>query len=321
MGVGALRACNTVLDTCDNHQSSLVVLDTRHGVRGSTLTLRVEASSIRESSGAFMHDLKLTDEFCVEALDVPTGLDPLGWRYDSETFRQHAWSQGSRMKVPMRYVRAKVRGSWYVLAAAVQPEDRTMENVVQGIEAAKEAAGYADGFNAHILRSSTDDPEASCMAADEVPKIRVCAPVGCRVLSSGLNQLAQPGAVVMLIPYVWDEVQKYVFDGGDEFVEVPHAFVHYVIWKSGGQACASDVQGMERQDGEFVLVDPFMYVSPKRSLFSQAADQVDCSPAQQCFDTLHQRCGPLCRCFDPQRRGGRHRKVCGYGLPSCSIAP
>lgn len=223
----------------------------------------------------------------------------------------------------MRYVRARVQGQSVLLVVATSPEHRTMEQVLQDIEDSKDAATYAHSFNAHLLQAGLGDGQDTYAEESQGPRVRVCVPIGCRVLSSAIPQFAHPGAVVMLIPFPFADVNKFVFDGREEFMEVPHAFFHYVVWMSGGRESLYDMQGVEGEDGEFLIVDPCMVRAQKTGLTSVVDGQVGgapaCGPSQESFDAMHPRCGQLCRGFDPQRRGAKARKMCGLNVPSCGM--
>merc|ERR1711907_652485 len=58
------------------------------------------------------------------------------------------------------------------------------------------------------------------------------------------------------------EVQKFVFDGGERFVDVPHAFFHYVGFLSGGRELVCDIQATQDDEtGDFLLLDPVILSS------------------------------------------------------------
>merc|ERR1711920_106826 len=71
------------------------------------------------------------------------------------------------------------------------------------------------------------------------------------------------GEVVSLLRLPSSEVGKFVFDGSEEFLELPHAFFHYVTWFSGGREMAFDLQGAEHDDGDVILVDPCLLRTEK----------------------------------------------------------
>lgn len=329
MGLG-ISACPGLWDmSCFEDRGGIVY----EGItqRDLHLKLRVDASPIRQSAGTFMHNFKLTDEFKVEAIDILPGMDPLCWRHErSAQSNSKLWPGGPRCTVPMHYVRARVAGQCVLLVVANAPELRTMERVLQDIEDAKDTASYAHSFNAHLMRTSTNGVDP--VDDSEQLRVRVCVPIGCRVLSSAVPQFAQPGAVVMLMPFPTTAVVKFVFDGTEEFMELPQAFFHYVTWMSGGRESLFDIQGFEGENGEICLIDPCVVRSPKtngvsdfvRPLMSNTQEDTaaaDSGPSQASFDAMHPKCGQLCKSFDPQRRGAKARKMCGLNLPSCGLGP
>merc|ERR1712226_143448 len=163
-----------------------------------------------------------------------------------------------------------------------------------------------------------DEPES-------VPGIRVCAPVGCFVLGSAVPDVVNAGEAVSLVAYPSPVVKKFVFEGGEDFLELPQAFFHYVTWLSGGREFVGDIQGMQ-DDHDVLIVDPVVLRPPKATMgdiigvvasaaLSDAEQSQDKS--EQRFNVWHPRCGQLCKGFDPQRRSMKDRKACGLSLPSC----
>lgn len=323
------------------------LIDDANGFAGPTLLLRVDAAPIRESTGALLSSLRLTDELIIEVADTPAGWSPLALRQrrcaDSADSSMGSgpgigggsgppWPQGPRFTVPQRYIRARVDRRWMLLQVAVMPEHRTMERVVQDLEDAKDAASYAHSFNAH-LRRVAEGPEERTEPMDDIeaPQVKVCAPVGCRVLHSASPQLVRPGDVVMLSAFTQPEIRKFVFDGSEDFLELPQAFFHYVGWFSGGRELLLDLQGSEGETGDVLFVDPCMLRAPQPSVggvlasmassngVSYAADPG--APVEDYFHTLHKTCGQVCTSFDPERKGCRARRMCGFaGVAGCGLS-
>lgn len=322
MGV-ALSTCKDLLESSCLEDRPAFLSDGAQ--RQLHLKLRVDASPIRASMGTLMPDFKLTDEFNVDSVELLQSFEPFCWRHERSRQSNHqSWPGGPRCSVPVRYVRVRVCGQTAVLVVAIAPEHRTMEHVLQTIEDSKDVATYAHSFNAHLMQAGIADGQDSFADEGQGPRVRVCVPIGCRVLSSAVPQFAHPGAVVTLIPYIATEVNKYIFDGREEFIEVPQAFFHYVVWMSGGRESLYDLQGVEGDDGEFFIVDPCLVRAPKTgpltSLVDSHSDSTPtCGPSQETFDAMHPKCGLLCRGFDPQRRGAKHRKMCGLNMPSCGM--
>merc|ERR1712070_237357 len=81
------------------------------------------------------------------------------------------------------------------------------------------------------------------------------APVACEVVASSAPDILPRGAACTVTPYQQPEVVKFVFDGADEFSEVPQAFFHFAAFATGGQEFVCDIQGAEDDNG-FHLIDP-----------------------------------------------------------------
>lgn len=294
------------------------------------LRLRVDWNPIRESMGTLLSPFSLTDELAVEALDIrlSKGWEVLTWRHDRYIKENQIpqgklpWPQGPRFSVPKRYTRAQIGKAWYLLQVAIAPEERTMERVKEDIMDAKDVASYAHSFNAHLVRASGGEDTKSGVDEDQVPRVMVCAPVAVSVIESTIPQIGG-GEVMMLCPLPSDDLRKFVFDGSEDFLEMPQAFFHYSTWMAGGREMLFDLQGSESDDGDVLLVDPCVLRAPKPGVVdvlrplveSQLGMQggLDLSMSEERFDSLHRRCGPLCKGFDPDRKGARGRKMCGLG--------
>merc|ERR1740138_1419287 len=184
----------------------------------------------------------------------------------------------------------------------MRPEQRTKANAEADLKEAFDAAAHAFRFNMAMARTCLDC-EASAM-----PGIKVCAPVACTVIGGKAAEFARPGETVLLTWYPAQTVQKFVFDGSEEFLELPQAFFHYTAWSSGGQEQIGDLQGVDDGD-DVLLINPLVL----RTAQSAADTEVACRR----FDAWHPRCGPMCRGFDPTRRARECRRHCGLGVPSC----
>mmetsp|Transcript_5250 Transcript_5250/g.15512 ORF Transcript_5250/g.15512 Transcript_5250/m.15512 type:complete len:338 (-) Transcript_5250:129-1142(-) len=328
----ALKTCKKfVLDDAETSQAA--PSDSYFGpVDGPVLRLRVDWNPIRASSGTWVCPFSLTDEILVEALDVqPRGWEPLRWRHqrykkdvDGESGPAKA-AAGSRFSVPKHSVRVRVGRAWYMLQAAVLPEDRTMANAMVDIIDSKDTAAFVNHFNGHVRRTAQGADADKDSRDDQGPLVRVCAPIACCVLETAIPQLAGTtvGEVVTLAPYSAMEVNKFVYDGSQEFLEVPQALFHFAAWLSGGRDLLYDLQGTEGEDGEVLLIDPCVLRTPKvgiKDLFKRGADAKAgepgdfMGPTPERFDQLHVHCGPLCKTFDPERRGPKARKVCGLDV-------
>jgi len=303
---------------------------------GPQLALRVAYSPIEDSLGASASPFAAGDEVAVVQLDRVKGWEPLGWRQERSAKQRAAmdnasslaWPQGTRFSAAQRFWGAKIIASdgkggfeehWCMLQVAVSLKDRSMESVKAMVDDSKDVASYAQRFNEQTARA--------CGAEDsEAPGVRVCAPVGCFVLGSTLPDVVRPGEAVSLTPYPAATVKKFVFEGGEDFVELPQAFFHYVSWVSGGKETVGDLQGVQ-DEADVLLVDPVLLRASKPgigeligALASGPGEQTAQSSVEQHrFDLWHPRCGQLCRAFDPQRRNVHGRRACGMSLPSCGV--
>lgn len=269
-------------------------------------------------------------EVWIETLQVVKGWAPLKWRFTSSRPSKGATyiddGRSSHSQGPsQRFWRAKVvttmsngeeRNQWCLLQVATAPQDRSVENAMLDRKDAEKVASYAFRFNQHMLQD-----EAGLDSG--MPRVCVCIPVVCKVLQSPVPQFFSRGDAVLLVPYAASEVTKFVFDGREDFLEIPHAFFHYVTWSSGGRECVSDLQGTEEDNGSVTLVNPCMprpfafgagtlFDGPGVAAGGRGAQPQDLSP--QTFDRLHPRCGPLCKTFDPDRRARPLRKHCGLPI-------
>lgn len=280
----------------------------------------------------------------IETLQAVKGWAPLKWRFERGTSASLAGpasapfvQQGAEnkpqggMKVPWRFWRAKVvtehrngelKSHWCLLQVAADSCFRSIETAMFERRDCDIIAAHAHRFNQHMLREEGVDP----MDVDG-GGVQVCMPTICQVLQSPLPEFFGRDDAVILLPYKANEVQKFVFDGSEDFLEIPHAFFHYVSWVTGGQECVSDLQGVEEENGTVVLVNPCMPRSigwGAGACFGSIENGARGTP--QLFDRLHPKCGPLCKSFDPDRRAKptrRHCGVpisCGFQAPSCASA-
>lgn len=332
---GTVSSCQKYLDLCSEElRTEAFPGASPEQLRRTPLLLRVDVATIRESMGTVLCPFSLTDELVVEALEKSPGFEPLTWRQarcsqqvyraaedGSQNSKRLAWPEGPRWTAPQRFLRAKINKHWFIMQVAVNPEDRTMEHAKAVIEDAKDAAAYAHRFNAELARMAGAEMETGMGDDGGMPRVQVCAPVGCSVLRPGLlSNLVNPGNVVVLTPYPAVEIRKFVFDGTEDFLELPQAFFHYVAWLSGGAEFVYDLQGFEGDDGDIWLADPCFMKAPRPGVgdifapLGGSQQSRDDGPSQERFDMLHPRCGPLCKGFDPQRKGIKARHVCGMGV-------
>lgn len=210
-----------------------------------------------------------------------------------------------------------------MLVVANAAEDRTQANVELDLKDSKDVASYASRFNEQ-LRKLCDPSQA-----EGVPQVSVAGAVGCEVIKSSNQQFVAPGQAVTLIPYPFPEVKKFLFDGSEDFLEIPQAFFHHAAWLSSSHEYVCDLQGFEDEDGGVILVDPCVLrasrptVGDLLSTLAPGASQKENIPqaagdtSADRFDALHPRCSQLCKVFDPHRRSGCKRH-CGLNI-SCGV--
>jgi len=340
----ALRECGGE----NLHTSVLTSLDFNEV---QEFVLRVVDAPIDDSRGACLTGYNVGDELKVVQFSTVNELNPLGWRHQEKTRPQ--WPHTYRFQVPKRSWQAMVvpdnsAGSQQVclLQMAASPDERTRENAQFDVEDSKVAAVYAQRFNLHqqntvagmgmadpkdsaaVAATSTMDDETALIENGTFPTIKVAAPVACEVIASGYPSMVPVGAICTLAPYAEKRVQEYVFDGqSDEFSELPQAYFHYAAFTSGGKEYVCDIQGVEDDDGSFLIVDPCILKADLpgvRDLIGAVANvQSEPSkngPTVERFDTLHPKCTQACRVFDPQRRSAmRNGKVGMCGMGACGL--
>jgi hypothetical protein len=198
-----------------------------------------------------------------------------------------------------------------------------MEVIRDDLEDVKDAASHAHRFNLHLSRAHGD--------GDSLPCVKVAVPAACFVIggSSCREELAQPGDAVLLHPYSAQEVQKFVYDGSEDFVELPQAFFHYTACQTSGMHFVCDIQGSEDEHGNILLVDPLVLRAPRPGLgdllsalpggSALGSNSAPVGPSAELFDQLHPRCGGLCKAFDPQRKRMHQHGKCGLSQMSCGV--
>merc|ERR1711971_694292 len=102
-----------------------------------------------------------------------------------------------------------------VLQMTIMPAMRTLENVELDVADAGDAIAYATRFNMQQQQHQQAE------GGDTPPCIKVAAPVSCTVQHSSFPATIPVGTPCTLIPYPLTEVQKSVFNGREDFLEVP----------------------------------------------------------------------------------------------------
>jgi len=328
-------------------QEWLCGLDEEKAVRRTTeapapqnlnLALRIGYAPGEESAGARVGPFGMGDDIAVSELKQVKEIEAMDWRQElacaGKMGHGSQWPQeDERFRSRYNYWKAKVVVSdgangfeehSCLVQSAVLAKDRTMEVAQASVEDSVTAAKLAHKFNAQTAQLHAEE-EGGDFDAETVVGVRVCMPVACFVLGGLAQDVAQPGQVVLVTKFPFASVKKFVFDGKEEFMELPQAFFHYASWSSGGQEVVADIQGAEDEDGDIFIVDPVILRPSKASgsvfgAWTSGKDSQTEPREKARFDMMHPKCGPLCKAFDPLRRaphGGR--KHCGLSVPSCGV--
>lgn len=293
------------------------------------VVLRIDHAPIHDAVGAHVSGFKCGDEIILRNLSHANDLDVLNWRYREQV--RAGWPQSYRFQVPRHKfaVTAQSRDKRETACILQMPQvasERTVENAQIHVDDAALVADHAARFNLQMVKSigcngivSIGDP------GEAVPTVKVCAPVACEVVSTSYPDMLPKGAACTLTPYRHQEIRKFVFDGSEEFLEVPQAFFHYVAFVSRNEEFACDLQGVQDDSGVFDLLDPVVlsadkgnvtqflssFTAPQRAGLTLKEGPLF-GPTECRFEALHPKCGQLCHTFDPNRRGVKGKKgFCG----------
>jgi len=306
-------------------------------VDDQALVLRVAAAPIEASCGAYTSSFSVGEQLCIEKLDTLPGLEPLSFRFRERD--RASWPSSHRFQSLRRTWRVNVVGTASkrpcVLQMTIVPVMRTLDNVDLDIDDARDSISYATRFNLHQQRQQEAE------GGDTPPCLRVAAPVACTVLHTSFPAMIPVGTACTLIPYPLMEVQKYVFDGSEDFQELPQAYFHYAAFASNGKEMVCDIQGGELDTGDFLLIDPCVLrtelpkvsdlvhavavnavaaATSERAGTTGASSSRALGPTAERFDALHPRCAQVCRGFDPQRRSvKRNAGACGMIGGACGL--
>lgn len=273
------------------------------------------------------------DEVAVTLLEKISSWQPLGWRQEVSAARRggqsgkgRSWPSCPRFLEAQQSWGARVVASdgkdgfeeFYCLMQVVDHEfKRGFESAKQAVDDTLVVAAYAQRFNVQAASAVGE-------SVADFPGVNVCASVVCRALGSKVPQIAKSNDYLTLTVYPAHEVRKFVFQGEEEFLELPQAFFHYVAFTSGGSEIVGDLQGYQDDDGIF-LVDPVLIRQPKMSIgglmtvVAGGAETQDSS--QDYFNAWHPKCGQLCEHFDPQRRSAvAQKRHCGLAAPTCGVS-
>lgn len=242
--------------------------------------------------------------------------------------KRFRWPESYRFLCPRRFWQVTIadearREQRCLLEVASQARDRTHSHVQLDVDDARDVASYANMFNLRVLTQGKKNvPMCS--------KLKVAMPVGCEVLRSSMSEFIGEGDAVVLWPYPFNKVTKFVYDGSEDFLEVPQAFFHFSYFISGGTELMCDLQGAKEVCGDLVIVEPCVLrcctPSPTTvgsvlktlmntgTIASETGDEhldqdTSATASSEWFDTLHTRCGLLCKSFDPNRRQDVMRRL------------
>jgi len=348
----ALTSCHKIVGNNDFHTEVV------HGAEDGAvqpaiedspkLGLRIFSTPCSDSDGGSLcaRFLNLGNEVIATELEKVSGWDGMRARCERSTKERAGvlyqssmqssapprmqWPDGYRFNASRRFWRTKLisqdgSGGFQehscMLVIASAPEDRTASNVELDLKDSVDVASYASRFNKQLSKQFGE--------GGGVPGVMVCAPVGCEVIKSSNQQFASPGEAVTIIPYPFPTISKYLFDGSEDFLEIPQAFFHHAAWLSNSNEFVCDLQGVEDDDGNVILVDPCVIRAPKATvgdLLGTLApsvtqkENVPLAPTDNSerFDVLHPRCSQLCKAFDPHRRSANCKRHCGLNI-SCGL--
>jgi len=335
-----LSECSSSLSLEDVHEEDMQ--------KGPRLMLKVAMTPVEQSLGSILFPFRVGEELGIVDLQQVKALEPMRWRFEQSARERgmaassairadkgRLWQEGSRCNLPRRVYRAHVLSStgqggfaecFCLLQVIADKKERRIENVQVDLQDAKDAASHAHRFNMHLARQVGGDG-ATTLDDQDVPMVKVACPVGCFAVGGSATDVVAPGEAVLLLPYTSNEVRKFVFDGSEEFHDIPQAFFHYTACQTGGSQFVCDIQGCEEDDGGFTIVDPVVMRAPQPGIgdllgaiapVPAIGGATPNGPSPERFDQMHPRCGDLCKVFDPQRRSAHQRKHCGLGI-SCGV--
>eukprot|EP00931_Biecheleriopsis_adriatica_P078780 TRINITY_DN52193_c0_g1_i1.p1 TRINITY_DN52193_c0_g1~~TRINITY_DN52193_c0_g1_i1.p1 ORF type:complete len:340 (-),score=72.87 TRINITY_DN52193_c0_g1_i1:6-1025(-) len=293
------------------------------------LALQISDTPTERSHGLRRNPFQAGDQLAVVQIKqtVP-GWETMLWRQERAAMQQSnpIWPgpEESRFKRKQRFWAAKVIGPdgkggvkdyWCMLQVAAARQDRDTENVNDLLQDVKDIASYAHRFNLNTARAASED-------VYDVPCVLVAGPAACQVLDSSMPEVAETGDVIALTYFPCAHVTKFIFEGSEDFLELPHAFFHFVFFTSGGKEMVGDLQGVQ-DDKDIVLLDPVMIKTPSMGVSDLVSLVTDSgtsqTPMEKRFNLWHPRCGQMCRSFDPQRKASHVKRACGVALPTCGV--
>lgn len=307
--------------------------DTAPAVQSVSLALRVGYAPGEESAGTRIGPFGQGDDIALQDLTQAREIECMDWRQElacaGKMGHGSHWPQeDERFRTRYNYWKAKVVVSdgadgfeehAVLVQSAVLAKDRTMEVAQHSVDDAIGAGRLAHKFNAQTATLHAEE-EGGDHDAESVVGVRVCLPVACFVLGGFAEDVGQPGQTILITKFPFPSVSKFVFDGKEEFSELPQAFFHYASWATGGQEVVADIQGAEDEDGDIFIVDPVVLRPAKATLLGALTNDGGEPREKARFECMHPKCGPLCKAFDPLRRGPHGgRRACGLAVPTCGV--
>lgn len=285
------------------------------------MIIRIVEAPIMDTRGANVSGFKLGDELQV-SLYRCQGLEPLSWRYRDN--HKSGWPSDYRYQTVKTNMLAVVDGPHgnevqCVLQVPSELREQTLDNVRLDLNDAFAATSYASRFNTMMLQSQGHQDMHA--APEVIPTVKICAPVACEVMATTASDILPRGSFCTLALYPHREVKKFVFEGREEFEEVPQAFFHFAVFASGSKELVSDLQGMDDDSGGLTLLDPIVFRTAQPSVGALLSTMMMSTKqdsngsedrVEQLFNGLHPKCGQICTQFDPGRRGSKGKKgMCG----------
>lgn len=296
------------------------------------LKLRAVHVPVTERDGAVPSSFAKGDTVDVSDLVIGPEVEVMRWRYSeksrnarpSSTTRAAMtrdedvdlppWPKQRCFEVHHRFWRVALADHpecFAIMQMASNPDERTLNKLEEDMSASAAVSAYAHKFNIQQAAEHAHDPP---------PSIKVVTPVGFQIVDSNFPSMFAAGdAVILYVVPALQDVQKFIFNAADVYVDLPQALFHFVAISSGGRELAYDLQGVQDGHGDIYLVDPAIL----KVRGGGKDDSVPvCGPLigggsgaleYGHFQALHSRCTPLCKVFDPHRtvRLGRGFTCCG----------
>jgi len=236
-------------------------------------------------------------------------------------FQQRIWDL-----YPWKDYRFQLKHSWilkmansptcYLLQVSAQIDDRTPEKVSLDLDDNVQAQSYAHRFNQQFCS------DHSVTMFGEVPlSVKVVRNLDCEIAKSPFPALLREGETALLTPLPHcfncvDDVEKFLFDASEEYVELAHSFLHYSFFISDGKELVTDLQGVVADDS-LILLDPVVLrtagIGSSLLTAPTTTDSGVVEPEQlnELFRLLYPRVTHAGQTFDPNCRARAKKHLCG----------